>query len=582
MGRRRSGPSPTVRFRAVHLSVRSLVVLLTIGGALAPVRGQSPVFTDITAAAGVTFVHDNGAAGELHLPEVIGPGGALFDYDNDGDLDLFAVQGSPLRPVAGSSPRSRLFRNDGGPSGIRFTDVTEASGLNVTGYGMGAATGDIDNDGWVDLYVTALGATRLLRNNRNGTFSDITAKSGTGNDGWTTSASFLDFDRDGWLDLYVASYVNFRLDMKRECFSAASARDYCTPSVYEPLRDRLWRNNGNATFTDVSVRAGIAGGGSTRQDPPYAAGRGLGVLATDVNSDGWTDLYVANDGDPNHLWINQRNGTFRDEALLSGVAVSRSGQPQGSMGIDAGDIDGDGDEELFVTNLDNEGNALYLNVGGGLFEERTVERGLFALGFTGFGTRFVDYDNDGWLDLVVANGAVRHMTSQVRRGDRYPLRQRNQLFRNQSGRYADVSGASGVAFTALQVARGAAVGDLDNDGDSDLVVFGNNGPLTIHRNDSGHRRHWLGVRVLDGRAPRDALQARVTLTGGRRPLVRRVQVDGSYCAASDPRVIFGLGDTTAPQRLRVQWDNGRTEEFRGLAVDRYWILEPGKPPRAAK
>jgi hypothetical protein len=558
----------------VHVSARALVVLLAIGGALTPVRGQSPVFTDITAAAGVSFVHVNGASGGLHLPEVIGPGGALFDYDNDGDLDLFAVQGSTLsRSAPGEAPRSRLFRNDGSSPRIRFTDVTDASGLDVTGYGMGAATGDIDNDGWADLYVTALGAARLLRNNRDGTFSDITAKSGTGSDGWTTSASFLDFDRDGWLDLYVASYVNFRPDMKRECFSAASVRDYCTPSVYEPLRDRLWRNNGNGTFADVSARSGI---------PLAAAGRGLGVLATDINGDGWTDLYVANDGDPNHLWINQRNGTFRDEGLLAGVAVSRSGQPQGSMGVDAGDIDGDGDEELFVTNLDNEGNALYLNVGGGLFEERTIERGLFALGFTGFGTRFVDYDNDGWLDVVVANGAVRHMATQVRRGDPYPLRQRNQLFRNHNGRYEDVSAASGPAFTTLQVARGAAIGDLDNDGDSDLVVFGNNGPLTIHRNDSTPRRHWLGIRVLDGRSPRDALQARVTLTGGRRPLVRRVQVDGSYCASSDPRVIFGLGETTAPQRVRVQWDNGRTEEFSGLAVDRYWILEPGKPPRAVR
>jgi hypothetical protein len=543
-------------------------------------RGTPPGFVDVTATAGVDFVHINGATGELRLPEVIGPGGALFDYDNDGDLDLFAVQGMALLPGApGEAPRSRLFRNDlGGSKGqdppyVRFTDVTAASGLNVTGYGMGAAAGDFDNDGWVDLYVTALGATRLLRNNRNGTFADVTVRSGTSDAGWSTSATWFDYDRDGWLDLYVATYVNFRLDLKRECFSAASARDYCNPAVYEPLPDRLWRNNGNGTFTDVSARAGVAA----------TPGRGLGVLATDVNGDGWTDLYVANDGDANHLWINERDGSFRDDALLAGVAVSRSGQPQGSMGVDAGDVDGDGDEELFVTNLDNEGNALYLNVGGGLFEERTVERGLFTLGFTGFGARFLDYDNDGWLDLAVVNGAVRHLASQVRRGDPYPLRQTNQLFRNQEGRrFTDVSAVSGPAFTSLQVARGAATGDLDNDGDSDLVIFGNNGPLTIHRNDAGHRRHWLGVRVLDGQSPREALQARVVLTSGPRPLVRRVQADGSYCAASDPRVVFGLGAVTAPQSVRVQWDNGRAEEFRGLAVDRYWILEPGKPPRVAR
>jgi enediyne biosynthesis protein E4 len=223
-----------------------------------------------------------------------------------------------------------------------------------------------------------------------------------------------------------------------------------------------------------------------------------------------------------------------------------------------------------------------MNVGGGLFEDRTIERGLFVLGFTGFGTRLFDYDNDGWLDLAVVNGAVRHLPAQVRAGDPYPLRQRNQLFRNQDGRkFADVSADAGAAFSTLQVGRGAATGDLDNDGDSDLVIFGNNGPLTVHRNDAGHRRHWLGVRVLDGRFRRDALQARVTLAG-RRTQVRRVQADGSYLAASDPRVVFGLGETASPQTVRVRWDDGRSEAFRGLVVDRYWVLEPGKPPRAVK
>jgi len=544
------------------------------------VTGQSPTpFADVTAQIGLDFVHVNGAAGELLLPEVIGAGGALFDYDNDGDLDLFAVQGSRLsalgsgKDVQGSG--GRLFRNDlgvnqSGPRTLRFTDVTERSGIIATGYGMGAATGDFDNDGWIDLYVTNLGSNKLFRNNGDGTFSDVTARSGTDDPRWSTSATFFDYDRDGWLDLFVANYVNFRTDMKRGCFSAGSARDYCNPVVYDPVPDKLFHNNRDGTFSDVTARAGLA----------QASGRGLGVLASDVNKDGWIDLYVANDGDPNQLWINQRgSGVFKDEALLAGVALNRTGQPQGSMGVDAADIDADGDEDLFVTNLDNEGNTLYLNTGDGLFEDRTTEFGLFKLGFTGFGTRFLDYDNDGWLDLVVVNGAVRHLSSQLQRGDPYPLKQHSQLFRNDRGRrFQDVSDSAGDAFAQLQVARGAATGDLDNDGDTDVVVFNNSGPVRVLLNHVGSRRHWLGIRAIDSRYRRDAVQAGVSLVG-HRGAPKGVQTDGSYCVASDPRVLFGLGSESGSQTARVQWVGGQVEEFRGLTVDRYWILESGKPPR---
>jgi len=360
--------------------------------------------------------------------------------------------------------------------------------------------------------------------------------------------------------------------MKRECFSAASARDYCNPAVYDADTARLLRNTGKGTFTDVSRTAGIAA----------SPGRGLGVLAIDANEDGWTDLYVANDGDPNHLWINERGtGRFRDEALLSGAALDRSGRPQGSMGIDAGDVDGDGDDDLFVTNLDNEGHALYVNAGKGLFEERTLEWGLFALGFTGFGTRFVDYDNDSWPDLLVVNGAVRHMDAQRRAGDAHPLKQRNQLFHNERGRrYIDATAAAGPAFAGTAVGRGLATGDLDNDGDVDAIVFNNGGPARVLVNESARGNHWLGLRILDGRAPRDALQARVEVTvADRRRLVRRVRTDGSYASAGDPRVLVGLGSVTAPVTVRVVWPQGTTEEFRNLAIDRYWAIEPGKPPR---
>jgi enediyne biosynthesis protein E4 len=546
------------------------------------VSAQSTVpFADVTSQAGLDFVHVNGAAGELLLPEVIGSGGALIDFDNDGDLDVFAVQGaaqgirdSGSGTRTGRSSGGRLFRNELSAEGrraLRFTDVTARSGIAATGNGMGAATGDFDNDGWVDLYVTNLGSNQLLRNNGNGTFTDVTAKSGTGDSRWSTSATFFDYDRDGWLDLFVANYVDYRPEMKRGCFSAGSARDYCNPAVYDPVPDTLFRNNRDGTFSNVTARSGIA----------RPSGRGLGVLASDINGDGWTDLYVANDGDANQLWINERgSGVFKDEALLAGVAVNRMGQPQGSMGVDAGDVDRDGDEDLFVTNLDNEGNTLYLNVGDGLFEDRTAEFGLFKLGFTGFGTRFMDYDNDGFLDVIVVNGAVRHLSSQIQKNEPYPLKQRGQLFHNERGRrFEDVSDSAGAPFAELQVARGAATGDLDNDGDTDVVIFNNRGAIRVLLNEVGNRRHWLGVRAVDSRVKRDAMQARVELVG-HRGTSRTIHTDGSYCVASDPRVLFGLGSETAAQTVRVQWPGGQAEEFRNLAVDRYWVLEPGKAPRA--
>jgi enediyne biosynthesis protein E4 len=558
----------------------SLTVSLLVLAALA--FGQQPraIFVDQTQDTGLEFTHINGAAGELLLPEVIGSGGAVLDYDNDGDLDVFVVQGSTLRPGAsgsahGLSATSRLYRNDRGVNGdmrVRFTDVTERSGLVTAGYGMGAATGDFDNDGWADLYVTFLGSSRLFRNGGDGTFIDVTARTRTDVPAWATSATFFDYDRDGWLDLFVATYVDFSVDMKRGCFSAGSARDYCNPVVYAPVADRLFHNEGNGTFTDVSARAGIS----------RSPARSLGVLAADYNDDGWLDLYVANDGDPNQLWINQRGaGTFKDEALLAGVAVNRNGQAQGSMGIDLGDIDGDEDEDLFVTNLDNEGNTLYLNLGKGLYEDRTTENGLFKLGFTGFGTRFVDYDLDGWLDLFIANGAVRHLSRQALAGDSYPLKQRSQVYRNdRKGKFTDVTERAGSALAPLLVSRGVAAGDLDNDGATDLVVFNNSGPARVLMNDARPRGHWLGVRVIDSKYRRDALQARVELVRRGRGAVKRVQADGSYCTSGDPRVVFGLDQDQATQTVRVHWGPGDVEEFRNLTADRYWRLERGKPAAA--
>ena len=414
----------------------SFAVLLSTGAFLPlelipPGRGiaAEPLFVDSAAATGLAFTHTNGASGRLYIPELMGSGGALIDYDNDGDLDVFLVQGGPLESGGGPPGRpqatSRLFRNDlskagAAPRTLRFTDVTAAAGVGSSVYGMGAAVGDYDNDGDFDLFVTSFGPDTLYRNNGNGTFTDVTAEAGVSDPLWSASATFVDYDRDGDLDLFVANYLDFTIAGNKSCADSVGARDYCGPRAYRPVPDRLYRNEGNGRFADVTESAGIS----------KADGAGLGVSAGDYNGDGWLDLYVANDATPNQLWINRRDGTFADEGLLSGAALNAAGNPEGSMGIASGDFDADGDEDLFVTNLVGETFVLYRNDGRGNFEDARVEVGLSAptAAFTGFGTDWFDYDNDGWLDLFVANGAVN--TIEAQRGQPSPFRMRNQLFRN--------------------------------------------------------------------------------------------------------------------------------------------------------
>ena len=426
-----------------------------------------PLFIEAAAETGLLFTHINGATGQFYLPEVMGSGVALFDYDNDGDLDVFLVQGGALVPNGETGPAtSRLFRNDltiaaGGKRTLHFTDVTDAAHAGVRSYGMGVAVGDYDNDGFLDLFVTGFGSTTLLHNNGNGTFTDVTKQAGVGDTQWTTSAAFLDYDRDGYLDLFVARYVDFTLAANKQCNDSAGARDYCSPRAFRPVPDRLFRNDGRGGFADVTEAAGIA----------RAFGNGLGVATGDYNGDGWLDLYVANDGTPNQLWINHRDGRFVDEGLLSGAAVNAAGNPEGSMGIASGDFDLDGDEDLFVTNIVRESSVLYVNDGRGNFEDARARSGLGGLtaAFTGFGTDWIDYDNDGWPDLFVANGAVNIVESL--RGEPLPYRMKNQLFRNSgNGRFEETSAAAGPAFARAEMGRGAAFGDIDNDGDVDIVV----------------------------------------------------------------------------------------------------------------
>jgi enediyne biosynthesis protein E4 len=569
-------------------------------------------FVDRASQAGLTFTHFNGMSGHYYYPEIMAPGVALLDYDNDGDLDVYVTQGQPL----GSDPamleqakkrgplKDRLFRNDGG---LHFTDVTEESRIDLQTYGMGVAVGDFNNDGFVDIYRTSLNGATLLRNNGNGTFTDVTKESGAGDPGgWGVSATFFDYDRDGSLDLFVGNYLRYSLAGDVQCESVTGRRDYCPPGSYRAQPSRLYHNRGDGTFEDVTAKA-LAGG---------AYGPALGVSTADFNNDGWIDLYVANDSQPNQLWINQHDGTFKDTAFLAGAAVSGTGQAEASMGVDAGDIDNDGDEDLIVTNWLDQMNALYVNDGAGNFEDRRALSGLGApsLAKTGFGAGWLDFDRDGWLDLFVANGGVATIEALARAKDPFPLKMTPQLYRNLGGgRFEDVSARAGAVFRIADVGRGAAFGDIDNDGNTDIVVANDNGPLRLFVNNSSNKNHWVGLRLVGtvGRAfppsprlrrtaealaeagqarrggdpervaPRDRVMrdqvgARVQIVRAGAPtLWRRIRADGSYASSNDSRVLAGLGQSSAAPRVVVMWPGGPVETFANVAVDRYTTLVEG-------
>ncbi len=572
-----------MRARAAGIAV-SLASAVLSGPARA---GENEVlFTDATRSAGLDFRHWNGMSGHLYYPEVVGAGAALFDYDNDGDLDLYLVQGNLLgnegdrtsatTPWTGDwPPRDRLYRNDLEPSdgdaAVRFVDVTEESGIAATGYGMGVVAADLDNDGWVDLYVLNLGANQLWRNDGDGTFSDRTEASGTGDPRWSVAASAADYDGDLDLDLFVVNYLNFSLATHKTCLTERGEVDYCLPSAYQPAADALLVNDGSGRFEDATVAAGLAAA---------RPGNGLGILAADLDGDRRLDFYVANDLMPNHLWLNGGNGELVEDGLISGAALNADGEAEASMGVAAGDYDGDGDPDLFLTHFHRETNTLYRNdsqPGSAQFRDRTnaTDLGRPSWDATAFGTAFVDLDNDGWLDLVAVNGAVTFAAGRPRtEDDPFPLDQPNQAFLN----VAD--GAGGRRFEPAAdglldgetpfVSRGLAAGDVDNDGDTDLVITNNNGPARLLLNQTGTEGDWIGVApvlgAVRGRRPASGVTVRMHRAGAP-PLVRLAGGGGSYASWGDPRVTVPAGGPKV-DRIQVQWTDGTTEEW------------PAPPPRA--
>ena len=573
-------PGPRLLRSLLDASAAVVALGVLLAAASPPAAAEQAPFVDATAATGLDFLHFLGATGQFDFPEIAGSGGALFDADGDGDLDLFLVQGSMLDPRRAPSdsifpwrspepPSDRLYRNDLGADGrVRWTDVSRTAGFaGERGYGMGVAVGDYDGDGDPDLYVTNFGSNRMWRNQGGLRFEDVTAATRSDDPRWSVPAAFFDADRDGDLDLWVGNYVDFALAKQVPCIGTSGARDYCGPDSYHPESDRMFENRGDGTFRDVTVRAGLA----------KAAGAALGVVAADFDGDGWLDLYVGNDGDPNFLWINRRDGTFLDEAMPRGCALNGRGQAEASMGVDVADIDGDGDLDLFMTHLNGEHNTLYLNQGGGLFADRSIPSGLGApsLRHTGFGTAWFDYDNDGVLDVYVANGAVKSLDEQLQEGDPFPFRQRNQLFRGLGGgRFVEIAEPVAGGGGRDEASRGVMAGDLDNDGDVDLVVQNAGAKAQVLLNAVGQDRAWIGiVPVDDGRL---VLNARVELrVPGRPPVWREARAVASYASANDPRTLFGLGEASGAVEALVHWPDGAVERWSGLAPRRYHTLGRG-------
>ena len=559
-----------------------LLLLILWSGAL---RADSPRFVDVTASSGIDFRHVHGGTGKKYFVETMGSGVAFLDYNNDGWLDVFAVNGGTLPGYAGPPPRNRLYRNAGG--GV-FSDVTRFAGVGETAYGMGVCAGDFDNDGYDDLYVTCYGPNSLFRNHGDGTFRDVAAPAGVSGDAvWSVGCSFLDVDSDGLLDLYVANYVDYAIDSperrlrpyaSRSASPSDGERFYPHPDNFKGAADRLYRNNGNGTFTDVTERAGVLNPG----------GKGMGMACADVDGDNGPDIFVANDMTPNFLFLNRGDGRFVDRGLLSGLGYSGSGDLQSSMGADFGDFNRDGRLDLAVTNFRLEGAGLYRNEGAGLFTDISSISGIRppTIPHVGWGIGFLDYDNDGWPDLLMVHGHVLDNAHRV--GSVY--KQPAILFRNTGdGRFVDVTRDVEDGLSTPQPGRGAAFGDYDNDGDVDVFVLSVNGAGRLLRNDAGNGSRWLRVKLVGAArehsvgstgAPRlsnrNGIGARVTVWAGGRPQVGEVRSGSSYLSQNDFRLHFGLGRAPTVDSLKVRWPGGAVDWIRSILVDTEIVVREGE------
>ncbi|MFN7974655.1 MAG: CRTAC1 family protein [Acidobacteriota bacterium] len=551
-----------------------MTVALLLGAAAHAAGTGAPQLVDVTKEAGITFTHVNGGLGQKHLFEIMGGGAAFLDMDGDGDLDLFFVQSGPL-PGKTHFGKGRaafpnaLYENLGNG---KFKDVTKGSGIEGKGYGQGVAVGDVDGDGLPDVYVTCFGADELYRNLGKGKFKDVTRESGIGNTLWGSSAAFADLDADGDLDLYVANYAAFDPNKAPYCGNhVEGVRSYCTPEGFKPLPHVLYLNRGDGTFEDVTKFAGV----------DLRDGRGLGVVAGDYDDDGLLDLYVANDLNRNFLLHNvsrfagkTRALHFEDVTTQSGTGYSPTGKTEAGMGVDFGDVDGDGRLDIFVTNFAEETNELYWNAGDGTFPITTERMGLGKVSwpFVGFGTGLVDLDNDGDLDIFVANGHVLDDVDLYRKD--VTFHQRKLLFVNKGdGTFVESAASSSPALLRPEVSRAAAFGDYDNDGDIDIAVANNDGPAVLLRNDGPAGKSV--TLVLHGKGKNtQGLGARITAVVGGATLVREARTAFSYCAANDPRVLIGLGDAPAASRITVRWLSGKTTELKDVGPGPRVVEEP--------
>lgn len=536
-------------------------------------------FADTTRQAGITWTYANGATGKHYMIESIGSGVALFDFNHDGLLDLFAVQSGPVPGATGAArnfpTRSALYRNNGDGT---FTDVIGGSGLDrPMGYAEGVSSADYDNDGWADLYVTAYGGSHLFHNNGDGTFSDVTRKAGVadtrapghpGEPPWPLSSAWGDFDNDGKLDLFVCHYARWSLKLNKDCPNTQGKLSYCRPQVYEPSRDVLFHNNGDGTFSDVTNKAGLG----------KLQGKSMSAAWLDFDDDGWLDLFVTNDTMVNFLLHNNHDGTFTDKAIVAGVAFSENGETSAGMGIGVADYDNDGREDLFVVNFSGQIKSAYRNMGRELFQSVSAQSNLASsnLQFLGFGLEAFDYDLDGHKDLVVGNGHV--LEEEDARNNASTYAQSQQLFHNKGdGTFVDDLRSLGD-LALPRVTRGLAVGDMDNDGDWDIAMVSQLGPLQLYRNDGGNQNHWITLRLEGVTGNRDAIGAKVIIQTAAGKQTQWVRSGSSYLSESDRRVTFGLGGATQIQSLVIRWPGGKTQKFGALPGDKFYFVREGSAP----